>query len=366
VSTTPAGVTVSIADFETDGTATDNPTRGDAVGDMFVRVEEVDHDDDADTPTREVSTIENLMGGDGDDTLTGDYRANTLSGGGGNDMITGGPGNDTLNGGEGGDTLNGGLGDDTLNGGAQADGNTPSQQLNGDGGDDIIHALPGDNVDGGDHNATGGEEDARVSVIHPDQDGDRVDYGGYTVKDADEDTEGLTNANTTNVEGVEIIMGTQYKDTVSGAHIIIAREGDDVLTGNGTGGTIVGCAGANTLNGATGADVFGVVKGDAADIITGFEVETDEIHWKGWAEDEASASDVSAVATSGGSVLVYVGTTLAADVSPADSTEGADATAKAVTLAADLNENGSTACADETESNCFDYGFPVSAMCVSP
>ena len=60
-----------------------------------------------------VSTIENVVGGFGEDTLTGDARANTLKGGGG----------DTLRGEakrrEDNDTLDGGAGDDTLNGGGR-------------------------------------------------------------------------------------------------------------------------------------------------------------------------------------------------------------------------------------------------------
>ncbi|MCX7400267.1 MAG: cadherin domain-containing protein [Planctomycetales bacterium] len=50
------------------------------------------------------TTFENIVGGSGNDTLTGNFLANTL---------TGGAGNDTLTGGSGDDSLVGGLGDDT-------------------------------------------------------------------------------------------------------------------------------------------------------------------------------------------------------------------------------------------------------------
>ena len=46
-------------------------------------------------------TIENAIGGSGDDTIIGNSVANVLSGGGGNDTITGGGGNDTIDGGAG-------------------------------------------------------------------------------------------------------------------------------------------------------------------------------------------------------------------------------------------------------------------------
>jgi serralysin len=66
-------------------------------------------------------TIENAIGGAGNDTLYGNKVANTLKGGSGNDTLTGGAGNDQLYGDAGKDKLLGGLGNDTLNGGAGND-----------------------------------------------------------------------------------------------------------------------------------------------------------------------------------------------------------------------------------------------------
>jgi Ca2+-binding RTX toxin-like protein len=68
-----------------------------------------------------LSSIENLVGGDGDDSLIGDTGNNLLDGGTGNDSLSGGAGNDTLIGGAGNDTLVGGGGNDTLIGGAGND-----------------------------------------------------------------------------------------------------------------------------------------------------------------------------------------------------------------------------------------------------
>jgi Ca2+-binding RTX toxin-like protein len=65
----------------------------------------------------------NLLGGEGDDTLTGSANADELDGGPGNDTLVsrdgidrllGGPGNDTLDGGRGDDELFGGDGDDQI------------------------------------------------------------------------------------------------------------------------------------------------------------------------------------------------------------------------------------------------------------
>jgi Ca2+-binding RTX toxin-like protein len=59
------------------------------------------------------SSIENLIGSNFADVLTGDGAANAISGGGGSDTLSGGEGNDVLNGGSGADRLIGSGGTDT-------------------------------------------------------------------------------------------------------------------------------------------------------------------------------------------------------------------------------------------------------------
>ena len=61
-------------------------------------------------------SIENVIGSDGNDVITGNAQANRLNGGSGNDVLDGGAGDDTLVGADGGgiDTLNGGAGIDTV------------------------------------------------------------------------------------------------------------------------------------------------------------------------------------------------------------------------------------------------------------
>jgi serralysin len=59
-------------------------------------------------------TIENAVGGSGNDTLAGNGVANSLVGNAGNDKISGGAGDDTISGGAGSDTLSGGSGADTF------------------------------------------------------------------------------------------------------------------------------------------------------------------------------------------------------------------------------------------------------------
>lgn len=58
-------------------------------------------------------TIENVIGGAGNDSLVGDAHGNALTGGAGNDTLLGGKGNDNMDGGAGRDSIDGGLGADT-------------------------------------------------------------------------------------------------------------------------------------------------------------------------------------------------------------------------------------------------------------
>lgn len=66
-------------------------------------------------------TIENAIGGGGNDTITGNNSANRLQGGSGDDRLSGEAGNDVLIGGDGRDMLIGGAGADDLTGGSGND-----------------------------------------------------------------------------------------------------------------------------------------------------------------------------------------------------------------------------------------------------
>lgn len=61
-----------------------------------------------------MSDVENVIGGFGDDSITGSAKRDILRGGGGDDTLTGNDGDDLLVGGDGADVIKGGLGDDTI------------------------------------------------------------------------------------------------------------------------------------------------------------------------------------------------------------------------------------------------------------
>jgi Ca2+-binding RTX toxin-like protein len=64
-----------------------------------------------------INNIQNVIGGAGDDTITGNALGNILVGGAGNDVINGGSGRSLLIGGGGADTVTGGSADDIVIGG---------------------------------------------------------------------------------------------------------------------------------------------------------------------------------------------------------------------------------------------------------
>lgn len=101
----------------------------------------------------QLTSIENVTGGNGADNITGDGNANTLDGGGGADTLNGGGGIDTINGGGGADTIIGGAGNDIMDGG---------------GGNDVFvftTAFGNDRITGFDENPTGGQDLLDISAL---------------------------------------------------------------------------------------------------------------------------------------------------------------------------------------------------------
>jgi hypothetical protein len=87
------------------------------------------------------STVEEVVGGSADDTLTGSGAANSLFGGPGNDTLEGRDGHDLLEGGDGVDKLDAGNGDDTLRSRDAA-----ADTVNCGAGTDSIDADPADTI----------------------------------------------------------------------------------------------------------------------------------------------------------------------------------------------------------------------------
>jgi Ca2+-binding RTX toxin-like protein len=94
-----------------------------------------------------------ILGGDGDDHLSGTRADDSIDGGAGNDSLFGWQGNDSITGDDGSDTIDGCDGNDTLRGGIGNDsmsGFIGDDSLFGDDGNDTLFGAAGnDTVDGG-------------------------------------------------------------------------------------------------------------------------------------------------------------------------------------------------------------------------
>ena len=104
----PMGVTINL----NDGTARGGHADGDTLGEDIENVMGTEHDDTI-TGTDNVNVGNSLWGLGGNDTLSGREGPDMLFGGAGDDTLDGGDEDDTLEGGPGADTLTGGLGRDT-------------------------------------------------------------------------------------------------------------------------------------------------------------------------------------------------------------------------------------------------------------
>jgi hypothetical protein len=95
---------------------------GSRVNPVTVTIGDGDHDDGEAGEGDDVGdSVDNVIGGAGNDTITGSDWYNTIDGGAGNDRIDGQGNDDTLRGGDGNDLVIGGDGTDDLDGGAGDD-----------------------------------------------------------------------------------------------------------------------------------------------------------------------------------------------------------------------------------------------------
>lgn len=211
--------------------------------------------------------VEGLVGGNGDDTLTGNSQANTIAGAAppgtpsvvtspaGNDTIDGGGGDDTLVGGDTG-SVSGGTGNDQIVGGRSTSGTTLI--YGGPDDDTLISGLGNDSIFGD----SGSNILAYASVVQ----------GGLTVVDRGTDgvTASLPADGQTSSGGK---TGGPEQDTIhDDIGTLVGSNGDDVLTGSPGNDTIVGVAPAGTPGvapGPSGNDkLYG---GDGVDILLGAE-----------------------------------------------------------------------------------------------
>ena len=218
-----------------------------------------------------LNAIQIVVGGSGDDTISGNGVANTLDGGGGNDILSGLGGADTLIGGLGNDSLDGGAGNDQLDGGAgddTLDAGTGSDIVAGGGGSDTISFTIGDGVptiDGGTGSdilnvvGTGGNNTLDAifdGTVLTDFEGGTVVGVESVTADLLAGTDRLSYAGTTAGVSVDLTAGTASGfGAIAGIENVTGGSGSDTLIGAGN-------AAVNNLAGGAGDDAYLVDQGD--------------------------------------------------------------------------------------------------------
>jgi serralysin len=222
------------------------------------------------------ATIENAVGGGGNDTMLGNTVDNSLMGMGGNDLIVSGLGNDRLDGGLGNDEMLGGAGNDTYVVGQSGDIVTELANEGTDTVESSISYTLGANVEnltltGTAANGTGNELANLITGNASDNVLDGGLGGDTMIGGAGNDLYFVDNGGDLVAE-----LSGQGTDTVSSS--ISYTLGDNVenliLTGSATDGTgnalnnvLTGNALSNHLNGGAGDDRL--VGGDGVDFFTG-------------------------------------------------------------------------------------------------
>ena len=276
---------------------------GDAAGDTYI-------------------SIENVIGTDFEDDITGSGAGETIDGGAGDDLLNGGGGDDIINGGIGNDVIIGGAGLDTLDGGIGVDtvdysgteiafdvnlatgvttfvgetainfeniiignganiitGNAAANNIQTNGGDDSIDGGAGiDNINSGSGNdyVNGGAGD---DIITGGTGNDTID-GGAGADTLDGGSGGNILDYTSSVAGVTINMltgsaagGDAVGDTFTNfpnltgsgfSDTLIGDDNKNIITGGAGNDTIDGGIDADTLRGGDGVDRFIGGEGDDA------------------------------------------------------------------------------------------------------
>lgn len=199
------------------------------------------------------TTIENAIGGDGDDFIRGNTVANTLTGNAGADVIYGDAGADTLIGGAGDDSLYGGEQDDRLEVGAgsnKAEGGAGNDTfIDRDGGVDVFNGGDGfDIVNYG--QASAGVRRASATTTVP----SGIQQSFVRIAENDEFIDIERFELTRNIDVFEATDSSETIDAGESGDYIIARGGSDRVLGGAGNDTLFGGSGNDTLDGGAEAD----------------------------------------------------------------------------------------------------------------
>lgn len=207
------------------------------------------------------STIENVIGSDFNDQISGDYFNNAIFAGAGDDIINANEGDDIVYGGDGNDTINGG--DGVRHPSSLLEG-TGADKLYGEAGDDLLIGGEGDDlIDGGSGTDTVSYSVATSGVVVNLLNAS-WQYDGVNTIDSSTGFDGTDGVDT--LIDVENITGSGFNDYLRGsnsfASVILAGDGDDYIIGQALGDTIEGGRGNDFISASGGDDLVNGGEGE--------------------------------------------------------------------------------------------------------
>ena len=188
---------------------------------------------DAGIGTDQLSQIENVIGGDFSDIITGSSVANRLDGGEGADTLSGAEGNDSLSGQGGDDTLNGGAGVDTFSVTAGTDAISDL----GAGGADILVVSNGATA-----NASVATSGWTATAATVNRGVATISTNGYAVS--------LAAINSTSTNGFRVTNTSTSGTSLIGSFL------NDTLSGGAGNDMLQGGLEVDSLNGGEGSDIY--------------------------------------------------------------------------------------------------------------
>lgn len=282
-----AGAALDGNDVMTGGAGNDTVDYATRVNALDVSADGAAHSGETGENDNVGADIEQIDGGQGDDTLTA-TSAPTVAGG---SSLAPGRSGPTLHGNNGDDTLNGGVGDDIF------DGQRGNDTENGRDGDDTFgtdEGFPFGGNDGGDDRLNGGPGNDRffqttklvsdpAAGFSASADGSDDLLGGAGFDTVTYDEFGLDSSSNRTPVNVSVSLDDVANDgsTAENDNIhadvedITGGMGDDTLTGDAQGNAIVGVGGNDTITGGGGVD--NLIGGVGDDAIQARDVTADRV-----------------------------------------------------------------------------------------
>ena len=216
--------------------------------DVTVTLDDVANDGEGGESDNVRSSVEDVVTGTGNDTITGSSADNSLDGSAGNDTVSGGAGDDLLQGDAGDDTLSGEAGDDRVVG------QSGNDALSGGDGNDMLEPGLVFGVSDGADDVRGGAGADSIFVYASGVDSQRVPLTATLDDIADDGIAGEGDNFHSDIEDVDSSEGISHVTIVGNAspNILTTSGGDDSITGGAGNDVLTSGGGNDTLSARDG------------------------------------------------------------------------------------------------------------------